>query len=54
MGTGHTKMKVLIADEDRVALHVRRAKLIKWQYTVVACSNGEEAWSVLQSDSPPQ
>lgn len=47
-------MKVLIADDDPVSLHFLRAKLIKWQYTVVACSNGEEAWSVLQSDSPPQ
>jgi len=47
-------MKVLIADDDPVSLHFLKAKLTKWQYTVVACSNGEEAWQVLQSDSPPK
>ena len=47
-------MDVLIADDDPVSLHLLKSKLVKWDYHVIICTNGLEAWKVLQSDSPPR
>ncbi len=47
-------MDVLIADDDPVSLHLLRAKLLKWKYHVTICTDGQEAWKILQSESPPR
>ena len=47
-------MDVLIADDDPVSLHLLKAKLQKWQYEVTICTDGQEAWKILQSESPPR
>ncbi len=46
-------MKVLIAEDDRVARKLLERKLTSWGYEVVSCSNGAEAWQVLHSDDSP-
>ncbi len=47
-------MEVLIADDDPVSLHLLKAKLLKWQYKVTICTDGLEAWRIMQEDSPPR
>jgi len=46
-------MKVLIAEDDRVARRLLERKLTSWGYDVVSCSNGAEAWQVLHSENAP-
>jgi len=53
-GRGPEEMDVLIADDDPVSLHLLKAKLRKWHYRVTICADGQEAWKILQSDSPPR
>ena len=47
-------MDVLLADDDPVSLHLLKSKLQKWQYNVTICTDGQEAWKILQSESPPR
>ena len=47
-------MRILIADDDRVLLHVLDTQLVSWGHDVVAARNGIEAWRILTSDSAPQ
>jgi len=47
-------MRVLIADDDAVSRRVLEGTLVKWGYDVVACSDGNEAWSALQSENTPR
>jgi sigma-B regulation protein RsbU (phosphoserine phosphatase) len=47
-------VRVLIADDDIVLRHAVRAHLQRWQYEVVECRDGHEAWAALQgTDVPP-
>ena len=47
-------MRVLIADDDVVVRHAVRTYLTRWEYEVVECRDGHEAWNVLQTpDAPP-
>jgi len=47
-------MEVLIADDDPVSLHLLKTKLLKWDYQVTICTDGQEAWKILQSETPPR
>jgi two-component system cell cycle response regulator len=47
-------MKVLIAEDDVVSRRILQATLVKWGYEVVACSDGSEAWQVLQDEDAPR
>lgn len=47
-------MRILIAEDDRVARHILQTMLGKWGYEVVSCSDGTEAWKVLQAEDSPQ
>ena len=46
-------MKILIADDNRIVREALEGTLTKWGHTVVACSNGTEAWEILQRDDAP-
>ena len=46
-------MRVLIADDDRVLRHALRTHLRRWNYVVVECADGAEAWDAFQQPSPP-
>ncbi|PYV42138.1 MAG: response regulator [Acidobacteria bacterium] len=46
-------MRVLIAEDDLVSRHILQATLHKWGYEVVVCTDGTEAWQVLQGDAAP-
>jgi len=47
-------MKILIAEDDLVSRRLLEARLVKWGYDVVATSNGDDAWNVLQSKDAPR
>lgn len=49
-------MRVLIAEDDPVSRRALEAALSRWGLEVVACSDGDAAWSLLTSDSadPPK
>ncbi len=47
-------MKVLVADDDPVALMQLSARLKSWGYDVVTCQNGTEAWDTLREDGGPR
>jgi diguanylate cyclase (GGDEF)-like protein len=44
----------LIAEDDPVFRHLLQSWLQKWDYRVVALSNGLDAWNVLQQDDAPK
>jgi sigma-B regulation protein RsbU (phosphoserine phosphatase) len=46
-------VKILIADDDRMARRLLESTLSAWGYEVVAAADGRQAWSTLQSESPP-
>ena len=47
-------MRILVAEDDPVTRHMLKALLSKWGYSVSACTNGVEAWQILQqADAPP-
>lgn len=46
-------MRILIAEDDPVSRRILQDILEDWQYEVVATSNGNEAWEVLQHEKPP-
>jgi len=46
-------MRVLIADDELVSRRLLEATLTRWGHEVVAASDGDEAWAVLQSDETP-
>lgn len=46
-------MRILVAEDDRVTSRVVEHYLRKWGHEVTLCSNGRDAWELLQqSDSP--
>ncbi len=47
-------MKVLIADDDRVWLKLLERNLESWGCDVVKANHGQQAWDILQSESPPR
>jgi sigma-B regulation protein RsbU (phosphoserine phosphatase) len=46
-------MRILVAEDDPVSRRVLEAILTKWGFEVVAASDGNEAWTVLQQDDVP-
>ena len=46
-------MRILIAEDDAVSRRLLERKLVTWGYEVTTCSNGLEAWRVLQQDDAP-
>ncbi|MBT3606290.1 MAG: response regulator [Candidatus Latescibacteria bacterium] len=46
-------MRILLAEDDRIPLEALKSLLTKWGHDVVACSNGLEAWQILQRDDAP-
>jgi two-component system cell cycle response regulator len=47
-------MRILIADDSIVSRHLLDATLRKWGYEVVIACDGNEAWSILQSNEAPK
>lgn len=47
-------MKVLVADDDPVSRRVIEATLQRWEYDVISCSDGLEAWRTLESEDGPK
>lgn len=47
-------MRILIADDSIVSRHLLDATLRKWGYEVMVACDGNEAWSILQSDDAPK
>ncbi len=45
--------KILIAEDESTSRSLLEAILRKWGYDVVATSNGQEAWEVMQGENPP-
>lgn len=48
------QVKVLIAEDDAVSRRVVESRLEKWGYEVIAVTDGDAAWNVLQQDDSPQ
>jgi DNA-binding response OmpR family regulator len=46
-------MRVLIADDDAVVRHAVRAYLTRWEYDIVECRDGHEAWDAMQQTGAP-
>lgn len=46
-------MKVLIAEDDQVSRMKLENLLSKWDYTVLSCLDGNEAWDHIQQESCP-
>jgi DNA-binding response OmpR family regulator len=46
-------MRVLIADDDDISRSLLSHSLESWGYEVIACSDGDAAWRVLESAAPP-
>ncbi len=46
-------MRVLVAEDDPITRKLLQAHLTKWGHEVVACSDGKEAWDVLNRDDSP-
>ena len=47
-------MKALIAEDDSISRRMLEAFLVKWGYEVMAATEGEEAWGILQGNDPPR
>jgi len=47
-------MKALIAEDDSISRRMLEAFLVKWGYEVLAVSDGEEAWGILQGNDAPR
>ena len=46
-------MKILVADDDLVQRRLLERTLTAWTYSVQTVVNGEQAWEVLSSATPP-
>ena len=46
-------MRVLIADDDRVAAEALSRTLVRWDYEVAVASNGADAWHELRKPDAP-
>ena len=47
-------MKILIAEDDPISLHVLTVTLRKWGHEVVSVTNGPNAWQALQEEHSPR
>ena len=47
-------MKILIADDNPTDVFVLKLTLEKWDYKVISCSNGKEAFEILTQEDPPK
>jgi diguanylate cyclase (GGDEF)-like protein len=47
-------MQILIAEDDPVSRRLLEIRLKKWGYHVVAATDGDQAWKVLQQEDPPR
>lgn len=47
-------MQILIAEDDPVSRRLLEITLKKWGYDVVAATDGDQAWKVLQQEDPPR
>jgi two-component system, cell cycle response regulator len=46
-------MRILIADDDAISRKLLRASLVKFGYEVIVCSDGNQAWQILQKEKAP-
>lgn len=46
-------MRVVIADDDRMARLILQRTLERWKYDVSAAADGEEAWALIERLHPP-
>lgn len=46
-------MKILIAEDDITSRRILEGVLSKWNYEVIATSDGLQAWEALQAKNPP-
>ena len=46
-------MRILVADDDPLSLHMVVYRMRQWGHEVVTCSDGLQALEILESDSPP-
>ena len=46
-------MKILIADDDDLAIRILRRYLVQWGHEVAEAYNGEEAWTLFQTGEFP-
>jgi len=47
-------VKILIAEDEPVSRRLLQNTLAKWEYEVVVCCDGQEAWQALQAQDSPQ
>ncbi len=47
-------MKILLAEDDDVSRHILSETLRRWGYEVCCASDGDEAWSLLQTQDAPR
>lgn len=47
-------VKILVADDDSVTRLLLKSHLIRWGHEVVECSDGAEAWEILQKEDSPR
>ncbi len=47
-------MRILVADDEPLALRVLEATLTAWGHSVEAVADGDAAWEILESENPPQ
>ena len=48
-----TRLRALVADDDRVTATVLAASLRRWNFDVVMAHNGEEAWDAIRGPIAP-
>ena len=47
-------MRILLAEDDLITRKLVQAHLVRWGHEVIVCSDGAEAWNILQGDDPPK
>jgi diguanylate cyclase (GGDEF)-like protein len=47
-------IRVLVAEDDPISRRILETRLKKWQFEVLAASDGNEASQILRSDNPPR
>jgi two-component system, cell cycle response regulator len=47
-------LRVLIAEDDPISRRILESTLRRWDYDVAACSDGDDAWEVLDREDPPK
>lgn len=52
-GVNNTRMRILIAEDDRISQRFLERALASWGYEVQSTGNGDEAWAILDSKDSP-